>query len=95
MFGEDCNRRVPMEMDGVQGLNTVGIWIDTPAVFPSGASFNGRCRVLWEEPFRHTIKPGSKFRLWNGGFFAEGSVVDIHWENWEQEETEQLPERDG
>jgi hypothetical protein len=88
VFGDDCNRRVPMEMDGVDGLNTVGIWIDAPSVFPSGSSFKGRCRVLWEEPFRGKIAVGTRFRLWDCGHFAEGVVDEVKLENWEPE-TEQ------
>jgi len=26
MFGEDLHRKVSMQMDGVEGLNTVGMW---------------------------------------------------------------------
>ena len=85
VFGDDGHRRVPMEMDGVDGLNTVGIWIDGPAVFSSGTSFTGRCRVLCENAFRDRISEGTKFKLWDGGFFAEGSVQNIHWKNWTEE----------
>ena len=85
VFGDNCSCRVLMEMDGVDGLNTVGIQVGAPSIFPSGSSFTGRCRALWEKPFRDKIAVGTKFRFWDGGYFAEGVVNDVQWENWEPE----------
>jgi hypothetical protein len=82
VFGEDGQRRVPMEMDGVEGLNTVGIWVDEPRAFPSGSTFQGVCRVIHEPAFRDAIKSGLASRLWDGGFFAEGRVIEVFRANW-------------
>jgi hypothetical protein len=78
-----------MAMDGVDGMNTVGLWIDGPSVFRSGDSFQARCKVLLEEPYRGVISRGKQFHLWDGGFFADGEVLEVMSENWEKDTTGQ------
>lgn len=77
-FGFDANRdrRVPMSMDGVEGLHTVSMWIAKEADFYEGDEFDAECRVIWPEGFANVVAPGVKFRLWDGGFFARGVVTE-------------------
>ena len=85
-FGfDEGHRRLPMSMDGVDGLHTVGLWIEKKdAVFEEGEEFDADCCVIWPEGFTKIVAPGVKFRLWDSGFFARGVVTercDAGWEN--------------
>jgi hypothetical protein len=71
-----------MRMDGVDGLNTVGMWVDTAAVFETNDSVIVRCVVLSPELFVDVVKPGVKFELWDGGFFASGIVIERIEAGW-------------
>jgi len=51
VFNENLHRRVPMRMDGIDGLNTVGMWVDTASVFETNDSVIVRCVVLAPELF--------------------------------------------
>lgn len=81
-FEETGHRRVPMCMDGVEGLNTVGMWIGGAATFVEGDEIEVDCCVIWPEGFRNIVQPGVKFRLWDSGFFADGVVTDRCEEGW-------------
>ena len=70
-----------MEMEGVDGLNTVMIAVSKPAIYNSGESFEGKCITLAPDLFKNAMKPGSKFKLWDAGFFAEGEVLEVYFEN--------------
>lgn len=82
VFNESCHRRVPMRMEGVDGLNTVGMWTDTPGAFQAGDSVTVRCVVLAPELFEKSVKPGVEFDLWDGGFFATGKVLTRIEDGW-------------
>jgi hypothetical protein len=82
MFDESLSRRVPMHMDGVDGLATVGMWIDRAATFRSGETAVVRCRVIAPEVFAPIVKPGVRFELWDGGFFADGEVLERCAAGW-------------
>ena len=87
-FGFDTNghRRLPMNMDGVDGLHTVGLWIgQNEAIFVEGDEFDADCRVIWPEGFTKAVVPGAKFRLWDSGFFAEGVVTERNEAGWSTE----------
>lgn len=76
MFGDDCHRRVPMAMDGVEGLNTVVMWADAPGEFHAGDAVTVRCVVIAADLYRDVVRGGVKFRLWDAGFFATGTVLE-------------------
>lgn len=82
MFEESCHRRVPMRMDGVDGLNTVGMWTDAPGQFKEGDSVTVRCVVIAPEFFDDYVKPGVQFELWDAGLFASGRVLMRIEEGW-------------
>lgn len=82
LFGEDCHRRVPLEMEGVEGLNTVGMWVEQPQRFEPGDTIAVDCRVIAPELFEGIIQPGSRGRLWDGGFFADVTVTEVCNDNW-------------
>ncbi len=82
MFGEDLHRRVPMQMDGVEGLNTVGMFIEHAATFNKGDSCEVDCAVIAPELFESVIEVGSKGKLWDGGFFASTEVTKIYSNGW-------------
>lgn len=85
MFGSDLHRRVPMAMDGVDGLNTVGMWSKKPATFHAGDSTIVDCTVLAPMLYAATVKPGVTFELWDGGFFATGTVLERFESGWPNE----------
>ncbi len=82
LFNQDGHRWVPMEMDGVKGLNTVGMWTDDLQVFRRGDEVIVDCTVVWEEAYKDVVKEGVKFELWACGFFAEGEVIYRYEEGW-------------
>ena len=81
-FDETGHRRVPMSMDGVDGLHTVGMWIDRAGEFRLGDELDVDCCVIWPEGFRDATKPGVHFRLWDGGFFADVTVIERFDDEW-------------
>ena len=85
MFGEDLHRRVPMQMDGVEGLNTVGMWVKQAATFKAGDTVQVRCVVIAPQIFSAVVKPGVKFELWDGGFLASGTVLERIAAGWPSE----------
>jgi hypothetical protein len=82
MFDESLHRRVPMRMDGIDGLNTVGMWIEQAGIFKSGDVIFVRCVVLAPELFSPVVKPGVKFELWDSGFIASGIVRERFQTGW-------------
>lgn len=76
MFGEDLHRRVPMSMNGVDGLNTIGMWVKEPSTFHPGDTARVDCVVVAPEIFSAAIRPGVSFELWDGGYFATGTVLE-------------------
>ncbi|RZT94991.1 hypothetical protein EV670_2737 [Rivibacter subsaxonicus] len=84
MFDESLHRRLPMQMVGVDGLNTVGMWVDEAGTFKAGDSTFVRCVVLWPELYDSAVRPGVEFELWDAGFFATGIVrerIEAGWPN--------------
>jgi len=84
-FGFDANghRRLPLTMDGVEGLHTVGLWIEmNEAIFSEGDEFDADCRVIWPEGFTKAVAPGVKFKLWDGGYIADGIITERIEEGW-------------
>lgn len=84
MFDESCHRRVPMRMDGVDSLNTVGLWTEAPCTFKPGDSAEVRCRVIAPELFIDVVQAGRRFELWDGGFFASGVVLARIEDGWRE-----------
>lgn len=75
-------RNVPVEMDGVPNMNTVGFFHTPDAVVRGGEEFEADCRVIWEEGFYPAIRAGLTFRIWDGRFIAAGEVLHVYRENW-------------
>lgn len=82
MFDEGLHRRVPMQMDGVDGLNTVGLWSAVPAKFAEGDSITVQCMVIAPDIFDAVVQPGVIFELWDSGFFASGKVLERIEAGW-------------
>jgi len=77
IFSDDLHRRVPISMDGVEGLHTLMMWMDAPADrFRAGDNVEVHCRVIAPELFDEAAVPGATFELWDGGFFASGLVLE-------------------
>lgn len=76
--GDDLSRRVPLEMEGVDGLNTVMMGFREPGRFMPGDTVTVECAVIASELFRGKLAIGSRGRLWDGGYLADVEVVDVH-----------------
>ena len=74
-----------MQMDGVEGLHTVGMWVSEEGTFKAGETAVVECVVIWPEAFSPIVKPGVGFQLWDGGFFAYGIVLERINEGWPNE----------
>ncbi len=80
-FPESGLRAVPLGVDGVCGLNTVGIYYTPNSVIPEGGEFEANCAtstVTWEKLWRAALRPGTAFHLWDGRNFASGVVLEIY-----------------
>lgn len=84
-FGENLHRRVPMQMEGVEGLHTVGMWVKEAGTHTAGDTTVVECVVIWPEAFSPIVKPGVKFQLWDTGFLADGTVLERIEEGWPNE----------
>lgn len=82
MFDESLHRRVPLQMEGVDGLNTVGMWVERAGTFKCGDTAIVQCVVIAPDLYTHVVKPGVKFELWDGVFFASGTVIERHEAGW-------------
>ena len=82
MFDEGLHRRVPMQMEGTDGLNTVGMWVKKAATFKVGDSVMVECIVIAPEIYSPVVRAGVKFELWDGGFFASGTVLERIEPGW-------------
>lgn len=71
-----------MQMDGVDSMYTVGMWHDGEAKFHKGDEAVVDCVVICPEVFLSVVKPGVRFELWDGGFFAEGEVTERFDDGW-------------
>jgi hypothetical protein len=85
-FPDSGVRHVPVEMDGVPGLNTVSLFHAPNTVIHCGEEFEGDCRVIWEEGFYPAMRCGATFRVWDGRFIASGEVSHVYRENWKVQE---------
>lgn len=82
MFDESLHRRTPMQMEAVEGLHTIGMWVEHPQTFRAGESVKVSCAVIAPQLFESAVKPGVTFELWDGGFFARGVIlerIDAGW----------------
>ena len=75
-------RPVPVEMDGVSGLNTVGFFHTPDTLIRAGEEFEAGASVLSEEVFAPIIRPGIAFRSWDGRFIASGEVLEVYPAQW-------------
>jgi hypothetical protein len=82
MFDDSLHRRVPMQIAGLEGLNTVGMWVQNAATFRAGDSVQVECVVLAPELLSPFVKPGAKFELWDSGFFASGTILERIEAGW-------------
>ena len=71
-----------MEMEGVEGLNTVEMCVDEVQTFRVGDTAVVRCRVIAPQLYVEVVQPGVKFELWDAGFFAHGVVLERHSAGW-------------
>jgi len=81
-FPESGHRNVPMELAGVDGLNTVQLRYRAGALVPAGSTIEVECRLLAEDLFVGLIHPGTRFGIWDGRIIADGTVMTVHHENW-------------
>jgi hypothetical protein len=84
-FDAEGHRRLPLQMEGVEGLHTVGLWTDKKnQILFENDEFDADCIVIWEEGFRSVVAPGVKFKLWESGFIADGLITERIEAGWNQ-----------
>ena len=81
-FGADLVRRVPMKIDGLDGMNTVEIQVSQSSDYRIGDNANVECRVIAPELILPLVKLGVHFDLWDSGFFANGTITGINESSW-------------
>jgi hypothetical protein len=87
LFGvsDDYHRRVPMQMEGVQGLHTVMMWFPKKGTFRLGDTVVVECSVIAPQLFNEAVQSGAKFELWDGRFIAAGKVLERVQAGWPNE----------
>lgn len=75
--GDDRSRRIPLEMEGIDGLNTVSMRFRDPGRFMPGDIVTVECTVIAPGLFLGKLAVGSRGRLWDGGYFADVEVVGV------------------
>jgi hypothetical protein len=82
VFPESCHRRVPMAVEGLEELYTVGMWTEAPATLHEGDHVDVDCRVIAPDVLSPVIQPRVNFKLWDGGFFADGVATARFDDAW-------------
>ncbi len=84
-FDGEGHRRLPLQMEGVEGLHTVGLWTEKKnQILLENDEFDADCAVIWEEGFRAVVVPRVRFKLWDSGFIADGVVTERVEAGWNQ-----------
>ena len=76
--GENCERRVPLELQEIEGLHTVLMRFEKPERFVSGDEVTAKCIIISPQLFVGKIAPGAKGKLWDAGFFADVEVMEVN-----------------
>lgn len=85
-----------MQMEGVSSMYTLGMWHDGEARFVKGDETEVDCISICPEAIDTAVVSGAVFELWDGGFFAEGSVIQRFDDAWpEQDNIEVAPSNGG
>ena len=79
MFPDTGIRRVPMEIaETDSGLNTISLAGSPNLIVQQGEMVELDCDVLSFDHLRNLISQQATFRLWDGGFFADGTIVQFY-----------------
>ena len=78
--GENLERRVPMELEGVEGKNTVLMYFPESKKYESGETVVVSCLTIIPEIYKPIIKPGLHGQLWDLGFIAKTKILEVHHE---------------
>ncbi|RJP66671.1 MAG: hypothetical protein C4535_12995 [Comamonadaceae bacterium] len=57
-------------------MHTLGMWVEEASTFHPGDSAKVDCVLMAPELFIAAIKQGERFELWDGGYFATGTVLE-------------------
>jgi hypothetical protein len=76
--GEDLERRVPLEIEGIEGLNTVYMLFPKSDLYLANETVTVECRTIAPQLYKGKIKPGLKGRLWESGYFADVEILEVN-----------------
>ena len=71
-----------MDIGHPGGMPTVGMWVDSPVELRRGDEITVHCRVMVPSEVDRLVFEGSKFKLWDGAFFADGTVTKRFEAEW-------------
>ena len=74
-----------MDIGHSEGMPTVGMWVDSPVELSRGDVATVQCRVMVPSEVDHLVYEGAEFKLWDGAFFANGTVTKRFEAEWMDE----------
>ena len=76
--GEDLKRKVPLEVEGIEGLNTVYMFFPESDLYLADEVVIVDCCTIAPQLYRGKIKPGLKGKLWESGYFADVEILEVN-----------------
>ena len=77
VVGEDLKRKVPLEIEGIDGLNTVYMIFPESDLYLADETVIVKCDTIAPQLYKGKIKPGLKGRLWESGYFADIEILEV------------------
>ena len=76
--GEDLTRKVPLEVEGIEGLNTVYMFFSESDLYPADEMVIVECHTIAPQLYQGKIKLGLKGKLWESGYFADVEILEVN-----------------
>lgn len=78
IVGEDLERKVPLEIEGINGLNTVYMLFLESNFYLANETTIVKCATIAPRLYKKRIKVGLKGRLWEAGYFADVEILEVN-----------------
>lgn len=78
IVGEDLERKVPLEIEGIDGLNTVYMLFMESNFYLANETTIVKCATIAPRLYKGRIKPCLKGKLWEAGYFANVEILEVN-----------------
>ena len=80
VVGEDLKRKVPLEIEGIEGLNTVYMLFSASDLYLANETVIVKYNTIVPQLYKGKIEAGLKGRLWESGYFAYVVIISVNEE---------------